>query len=222
MMSFVFLSCSTNSYTTINYQDVSPLAISTQMVLIITKSWKDSTGILSGYERDKLGEKWKQAGFSFPVSVGRRGLAWGRGLHGSILGDGPVKHEGDGKAPAGAFQLKGTFGYASSDSVNWLNMPYTPVDSCIECVDDTNSRYYNTIVDDRKVADKDWNSSEIMRLSDNEYEWGIFIGHNSMPRLKDGGSCIFMHIWEGKGIPTSGCTAMKKENLIKYITLAEY
>ena len=214
---FIYGCPASDSYSTINSRDIYPLAISTQMILIVTGDWKDSTGILYRYERDKLGEKWKTTGSSFPVIIGRAGLAWGRGLHGNDLGDGPVKHEGDGKAPAGVFKLTGIFGYTPSDGVNWLNMPYTHVDSCIECVDDTNSRYYNTIVDNRKVADKDWNSSEIMKLSDNEYEWGIFVGHNSLPRLKGGGSCIFMHIWEGEGIPTSGCSAMKEENLIKIL-----
>ncbi len=214
---FIFGCSATTPYSSIRSQDISPLAVSSQMILILTKDWKDSTGILYRYERNKLGGKWKQTGSSFPVSVGHTGLAWGRGLHGNSLGDGPIKREGDGKAPAGVFQLTGIFGYSPSDSINWLNMPYTKVDSCIECVDDTNSKYYNTIVDDRKVADKDWKSSEIMKLSDNEYEWGIFVRHNSMPRLKGGGSCIFMHIWEGKDIPTSGCSAMKEESLIKIL-----
>ncbi len=194
-----------------------PLAVSTQMIVIITRDWDDSTGILYRYNRYKLNEKWEKVGDIFPVTVGRMGLAWGRGLHGKVLNNGPVKHEGDGKAPAGIFRLSKIFGYASSDSVKWLNMPYLQVDSCSECVDDTNSIYYNTIIDDRNVKDRDWKSSEIMRLSDNEYEWGIFVENNSTPRLKGGGSCIFLHIWEDEGIPTSGCSAMKEENLIKIL-----
>lgn len=215
MVNFIFVSCSSNTYTVSG--DISPLAISTQMILVITKDWKDSTGILYRYERIKLGEKWVQTGDDFPVSIGKAGLAWGIGLHGYILDDGPVKHEGDDKAPAGVFKLSGVFGYAPSDSADWLNMPYTHVDSCIECVDDINSKYYNTTIDDRKVSDKDWNSSEIMKLRDNEYEWGIFVDHNYMPRLRGGGSCIFIHTWEGKGIPTSGCSAMNEKNLMKIL-----
>lgn len=216
LMDFIFTSCSVNSYL---YKGdvVSPLAISTQLILIVTKDWKDSSGILYRYERNKLGGKWKQIAGSFAVTVGRSGLAWGIGLHGRIMKDGPVKHEGDGKAPAGVFRLRGVFGYEPLDSTKWLNMPYTHVDSCIECVDDINSKYYNTIIDDRKVLDKDWNSSEIMQLSDNEYEWGIFVDHNYAPRLKGDGSCIFIHIWKDRGIPTSGCSAMKEENLIKIL-----
>ena len=217
LISFIFLSCQASSKLTSIPEDVSPLALSTQMILIITKNWEDSTGILYRYERGKLGEKWKQIGNNYPVSIGRAGLAWGIGLHGNILDDGPVKHEGDRKAPAGVFRLSGVFGYEPSDSTEWLNMPYTHVDSCVECVDDINSKYYNTIVDDRKVLDKDWKSSETMKLSDDEYRWGIFVDHNYMPRIKGGGSCIFMHIWEENEKPTSGCSAMNEINLIKIL-----
>jgi zinc D-Ala-D-Ala dipeptidase len=217
LMNCASLSYAINPDSTTNKNDVFPLAVSTQMILIITKNWDDTSGILYRYERNKLGKKWEQTGKNFHVSIGRAGLAWGTGLHGSILDDGPVKHEGDGKSPAGVFRLSGVFGYAPADSANWLQMPYTHVDTCIECVDDINSKYYNTIVDNRKVLDKDWNSSEIMRLKDNEYKWGIFIDNNNMPRLKKGGSCIFMHIWGGEDAPTSGCSAMKEKNLIKIL-----
>jgi D-alanyl-D-alanine dipeptidase len=205
--------------------DVFPLAASTQMILIITGNWQDSSGILLKYERNKLGEKWKQTGDTIHVTVGKAGLGWGIGLHGNALDDGPVKHEGDNKAPAGVFRLGTVFGYAPDDSTGWLNMPYMHTDSCTECVDDPGSKYYNTLVDDRKVTDKDWKSSEIMKLTDNEYKWGIFIDHNSMPRKFKGGSCIFMHILGRGGEATSGCSAMKETDLIgilHWLTLSSY
>lgn len=199
------------------FTGIAPSAISTQMILILTKNWEDSTGVLFRYERNKFGENWTQIGTAFPVTVGRSGLAWGTGLHGSTLDKGPVKHEGDGKAPAGVFRLSKIFGYESLENVKWLNMPYIHVDSCAECIDDTNSKYYNTIIDDRKVIHRDWKSSEHMKLSDNEYEWGIFVENNSMPRIKGNGSCIFLHIWEDEGIPTAGCSSMKEDNLIEIL-----
>jgi zinc D-Ala-D-Ala dipeptidase len=222
LLSFLFVIYISNVYsinkdsaTIIN--GISPSANSTQMILIITKNWEDSTGVLQRYERNKLGEKWNQIGDAFPVIIGRNGLAWGTGLHGNALDNGPIKHEGDGKAPAGVFRLGSVFGYKSLDSASQLKMPYILVDSCVECVDDTNSKYYNTIIDDRKVADKDWHSSEIMKLSDNEYKWGVFVENNSTPRIKGSGSCIFLHIWDNEGAATAGCSSMKEMNLIEIL-----
>ncbi|OQY73485.1 MAG: hypothetical protein B6D44_06985 [Ignavibacteriales bacterium UTCHB2] len=194
-----------------------PLAISTQMLMVITENWETSIGYLLRYQRDKLGEKWQLVGNSFLVNIGRTGLAWGIGLHGNVLGDGPIKHEGDGKAPAGVFRLTGVFGYASLDVVSWLHMPYVQVDTCVECIDDTGSQYYNTVIDDRNVLDKNWNSSEIMKRDDDLYKFGIFVEHNNMPRFSGGGSCIFIHIWKGEGEPTAGCTSIDEENLIEIL-----
>jgi len=78
----------------------------------------------------------------------------------------------------------------------------------VECVDDTNSSYYNIIKDRREAEKVDWKSSEKMRMSDDEYKLGIFIEHNTSPPEPGGGSCVFMHIWKEPGHPTSGCTAM--------------
>ena len=76
LINYISFSYAFNSDTTAN-KDVSPLAVSNQMILIITKNWEDTSGILYRYERKKLGSEWKQAGDNYPVSVGRTGLAWG-------------------------------------------------------------------------------------------------------------------------------------------------
>ena len=45
-------------------------------------------------------------------------------------------------------------------------MPYIYLNSSVECVDDTNSKFYNQIVDRSTVA-PDWNSSEqMLRVDD--------------------------------------------------------
>jgi L,D-peptidoglycan transpeptidase YkuD (ErfK/YbiS/YcfS/YnhG family) len=50
-----------------------------------------------------------------------------------------------------------------------------------------------------------------------EYEFGIVVGHNMNPVRSGAGSCIFLHIWGGSLDPTSGCTAMSRENLLDII-----
>ena len=94
--------------------------------------------------------------------------------------------------------------------------------STVECVDDTNSTYYNTITDRKSVTAPDWKSSEKMLLTDDRYRLGVFVGHNTGPAVPGAGSCIFLHIWKGPEIPTSGCTAMSDgaiESLLGWLDL---
>jgi len=79
-------------------------------------------------------------------------------------------------------------------------------------VDDTSSKYYNRLLD-RSAVSPDWNSSEKMLRPDGLYRWGIFVAHNATPPQPGGGSCIFMHIWMGPDVGTSGCTAMAQPQL---------
>ena len=67
---------------------------------------------------------------------------------------------------------------------------------------------YNRLVDQDTVAAPDWHSHEEMRLASGVYRLGIWVSHNDSPPVPGGGSCIFMHVWQGPGVPTVGCTAM--------------
>jgi D-alanyl-D-alanine dipeptidase len=181
------------------------LSISQQMLVVTTSNWTATTGWLRRFERS--GESWQINGQPFRVVVGRGGMGWGRGLH-PLPQSGPQKSEGDGRSPAGIFPLPYAFGYAPADSVPEIKLQYVQCTASLECVDDTNSVYYNVIVDRKSVSAPDWKSSEKMRMSDDEYRLGIFVDHNSSQVVPGAGSCVFMHIWKGPDIPTSGCTAM--------------
>jgi D-alanyl-D-alanine dipeptidase len=152
-------------------------------------------------------------GTVIPASVGRAGLGWGTGLHDGAPLDGPTKREGDGRAPAGVYRLSSAFGYAAAGEVPWIRLPYFPSDASIECVDDLRSRHYNRRVDRDTIPQPDWSSHEEMRRTDALYEWGVWVDHNSSPPAPGGGSCIFLHVWAGPGVATSGCTSMAAENL---------
>lgn len=191
-----------------------PTANVKQIILVVTSDWNDSTGSLQTFERNKLGDDWTAASNTIPVNVGKNGLGWGIGLHGEAVDNGPVKKEGDGKAPAGVFGISEVFGYASADSAKLFKMPYEPLSSIIQCVDDAKSQYYNLLLDSTDVKNADWKSHEVMNGSDSLYLWGAFVEHNITPRIEGGGSCIFLHVWEGPGRPTAGCTSMQLSNLI--------
>jgi zinc D-Ala-D-Ala dipeptidase len=212
--SYIFVTLSL-IFLTANAQQVPPLretlSLSSQMVVVTTKDWTDTDGLLRRFERKE--NDWQQIGSAVPVVLGRSGLGWGRGLTNPPASADPQKKEGDGRSPAGIFRLTYAFGYAAPDEVSAIKLPYIQCTESVECVDDTNSAYYN-IIKDRRTAEKvDWKSSEKMRMNDHEYKLGIFIAHNTDPALPGAGSCVFMHIWKEAGHATSGCTAMSEGSI---------
>jgi len=193
----------------------SPLASSRQLLLVVTKSWSVAEGTLQQFESKN--KTWQPVGAPVRVVVGRKGLGWGRGLHAEQTNSTPQKKEGDGKSPAGIFRLSSAFGYATSAEMKLLKLPYAQCTTTLECVDDVNSIRYNSIADARAIERPDWKSSEQMLMKDDEYRLGIFVDHNVAPPAPGGGSCIFLHIWKGAGIGTSGCTAMASSDMEKII-----
>ena len=180
-----------------------------QILFVRTKDWSSKIGTLQRYEKDN--GKWHKVGDTISIILGRNGLAWGRGLHKIPKDATNIKREGDGKAPAGLFSLKNGFGYAPLK----IDFPYSVYKRSDHCVDDSNSKWYNRIIDSTKV-DRDYKSFEHMKLNNNQYEYGLVVNHNPNG-IKMGGSCIFMHIRSGDGAGTAGCTAMSRDNIIKIL-----
>lgn len=188
------------------------LSESIQAVIVTTKDWNAFQGTAQLYERPNAKLDWTPKGESFPVVVGKNGLAWSEDVS-YLLDQKPekTKKEGDGKAPAGVFDLKSTFGSAAKPE--FVKLPYTKLEESTECVDDTDSASYNRIVDRFKIGNFDWDSSEKMLAVGTEYDLGIFVAHNSNPVKRGNGSCIFLHIWKDENSGTAGCTAMKRESI---------
>lgn len=178
-----------------------------QVMVVVTADWQSTGGELHRFEKDGTG--WQRKG-RFPVTVGHRGLAIGRGLHPAGL-EGPVKREGDRRAPAGIFTIEGAFGTAR---MKLPHFPYRRTDGKDLWIDDPASAFYNQWLrlDDPRVR-RDWKSAEVLRRDDGLYELAIIVGHNRAPVEKGAGSAIFMHRWYGPGRSTIGCTAMAAEGL---------
>lgn len=199
-----------------------PFPQSRQMIVVTTNNWNAVPGTLQRYVRRTLRSAWQPVGKPIPIVVGRSGLAWGAGLHGEpatlAQGNDPLKREGDGKSPAGVFRLNATFGYAPKGKAGTLKMPYVASTATMQCVDDTQSAYYNRVVERAQLKQPDWNSHEDMLRKDELYRWGVVVEHNvggvgqsNLKAKPKGGSCIFLHIWNGPNSSTSGCTAMEAE-----------
>ncbi len=175
-----------------------------QLVLSVSESWDSPFAQVRRYERAAAAQPWKPVAADVPASLGRRGLGWGLGLHSGRL-QGPTKREGDGKSPAGVFDLREATGYASAPPPG-TRLRYRTATPTLRCVDDAASAFYNQLVDEAQVK-KDWSSAEDMRRTDDLYRLVVWVGHNDAPAEAGGGSCIFLHLRASAAATTAGCTA---------------
>ncbi|NTV71286.1 MAG: L,D-transpeptidase family protein [Azonexaceae bacterium] len=183
-----------------------------QLVLVVATGWGSAVGRLQRFERASRGAAWHSLGRQIPVSLGRSGLAWGRGWHPPV--NGLEKREGDGCAPAGIFAITALFGYAAPDSAlaRAARLPYLSARPDLKAIDDPASAYYNRIVDQSAVT-PEWASCEDMLRDDDRYAIGAVVAHNTEPAVPGAGSCIFLHVWAGPDVPTAGCTAMAQADM---------
>ena len=187
-----------------------------QLVVAIAPDWSSHRATLQCYQRDRDGGEWRiSVEQSWPVLLGKNGLAWGRGVFERPRGTGE-KREKDGCAPAGIFQLGPVFGYAARppDGAVWS---YVQVGKFDAWIDDPRLPHYNehVRVDPRQVPG--WFESQRMRLGDSAYKWLLQIKHNTNPATPGFGSAIFFHVRRGPDRPSAGCTTMAEDDLVKLI-----
>ena len=182
------------------------------MLVVVNTGWDSLQGKLYAFKKEH--GKWRLQ-FSNPIVLGSKGLAIGDGLV-KLNVNGPLKHEGDKRSPAGIFSIGTAFGYAEKNDAAWIKNRYVQAFDTLICVDDTNSANYNRLVN-KDIARHDYNSFEYMHLKKDYYKWGLFINHNSDKVVPGDGSCIFMHIWENDHTGTDGCTAMAEKNMLRVL-----
>ncbi|OGX38309.1 MAG: hypothetical protein A3C36_02495 [Omnitrophica WOR_2 bacterium RIFCSPHIGHO2_02_FULL_52_10] len=120
------------------------------------------------------------------------------------------KREGDGRTPAGIYQIKRAFGYAPRVDTR---LDYRQATANDFWVDDPASAQYNQWVTGAPPAV----SHEILRRDDRLYQYAVVIEYNTAPVVPGRGSAIFLHVWRGKGIPTAGCVAVSPKNMQKFL-----
>ena len=185
---------------------------SSQVVVGITQSWQSSHITVYLYEKDQRGS-WKAVGGPWAGRTGKKGLAWGRGLH-PLPAGAALKAEGDWRAPAGVFRIGGAWGYHQSIKKH-PKLPYRKVTTRDLWVEDPKSRHYNHHLVLKHEPRADWEKKAQMKQDDYPHSLKLFIGHNAPPKPVAGaGSAIFFHVWRGGGAkPTSGCTTLPETSL---------
>ena len=188
-----------------------------ELLTAVVDDWGTTRATLRRFRRADASAGWQPDGEPWPGVIGQSGSAWGVGLHGGGVPagrSGPVKREGDGKSPAGAFALRGSYGYAKAPPKG-SRFTYVPVDERWQCVDDPASAHYDQILD-RTTVEPDWKSAEEMRRKDALYTWVVDVAHNPA-RASGAGSCIFLHVWRSERSSTAGCTAMDERRLARLL-----
>ena len=186
-----------------------------QLLRVESAGWGSVTATLTLWLRDAVNAPLRRDGRGIPVILGRGGLRWGRGGH-PIPRGAALKREGDGCSPAGIFELDHAFGAGTAQETGVTRWPWVQMTPAHAGVDDSRSRHYNRIVDATRVK-KDWASAENMVPGSGVYRLGLVVRHNWQQRPQ-GGSCIFLHIRQGAGVPTSGCTAMTERAMKRVLT----
>jgi L,D-peptidoglycan transpeptidase YkuD (ErfK/YbiS/YcfS/YnhG family) len=184
---------------------------SRQLLVVRSRSWRAPIGTLERYERDD-NLQWRRVADATPVNVGRNGMGWGRGLHAAAQA-GPVKREGDGRAPAGVFPLALAFGAANDLPPEAKGFPYLHTLPTTYCVEDVRSKYYNQIIDANEVKMTSWEQWSGLQRADGLFRLGVVVRQNGPDTKTGAGSCVFLHIWRGFRQPTAGCTAMPREQI---------
>ena len=121
------------------------------------------------------------------------------------------KKEGDDCTPIGEFNFGLLLG--THDRISNENYSYTKINSNMYWVDDSNSIYYNKLVDITKVK-KDWNSAEHLIDYPIQYEYLIEIKSNPL-NIPNKGSAIFLHC--SNNTATHGCIAINRNDMKKLV-----
>ncbi len=178
---------------------------SEQIILVVSDNFNSSSAKLECYEGSKLINE------AINVNIGKNGLGWGLGEQKLEQKDGEaLKYEGDKKAPIGIFKLTNIFGYSTKNN---YKVPYLHASKNLICVDDSNSKFYNQVIQ----ANGNEKSFEYMKRTDHQYELGIMVAHNRQA-VKKRGSCIFIHVKKSDKAPTAGCTSMSLEEIKKIVS----
>ncbi len=120
------------------------------------------------------------------------------------------KREGDAKTSTEIYSFGQAFGVAGNPGIsrNWLT-----VNNNHYWVDDSNSQYYNKLVDANQTGIQ-WSSAEHLASYGTAYKYAIAVNYNTAC-TPSAGSAIFLHCSSGGS--TTGCISISESNMIKIL-----
>jgi len=143
----------------------------------------------------------KYKNFKFRCSLGKAGV--------NIK-----KVEGDNVTPKGTFKIIKIYYRADKNRKIKTLIKKIKIKKNMGWCDDPRSRFYNKQI---KLPNK--LNHEILYRKDNIYDIICVINYNMNPTIKNKGSAIFLHIAKKNYQKTKGCIALKKNDLIKLVSM---
>ena len=143
----------------------------------------------------------KYKNFKFRCSLGKAGIK-------------KKEKEGDNITPRGIFKIICI--YYRSDRIKKITTPLKKIKikKNMGWCDDPRSSFYNKEI---KLPNK-FNFERFYR-KDNLYDIIVPLNYNKNPIIKNNGSAIFIHVADNNYKRTAGCIGMKKNNLIKLLSI---
>ena len=165
-----------------------------QLLVMVGNEADPAKGTLTWYQRDAEG--LLKPILSMEAVSGMNGIT-------------TEKQEGDMKTPAGVYSFSMAFGMKENPGAI---LPYHQVVEGDHFVDDSASRYYNRLVNEKEV-EKDWNSSEVLIRQAPHYNYALVLNYNEAC-VPGKGSAIFLHCPKiANNTGTSGCISVQEEQM---------
>ncbi len=123
-----------------------------------------------------------------------------------------MKREGDRATPIGLWRLGTVFYRADRVRRPRTGLPIRPMAQHDGWCDAPLDRNYNRLVRHPYPA-----SAEHLWRSDHLYDVLVVLEHNARPRIRGGGSAIFLHVAAPGFAPTAGCVAVRRHDLVRLL-----
>tara|TARA_B100001093_G_C25943560_1_gene641901 strand:+ start:16 stop:507 length:492 start_codon:yes stop_codon:yes gene_type:complete len=122
------------------------------------------------------------------------------------------KIEGDKCTPSGIYSIEKIYYRRDRLSLPKLDFQIAPINKNFGWCDDIHSLYYNKF-----ITFPFSHSAETLYREDEIYNIVCIINYNTDPVIKNKGSAIFLHIANTNYAGTSGCLALKQDDLIELL-----
>lgn len=122
------------------------------------------------------------------------------------------KREGDGATPIGSWCVLRVLYRADRMRRPPTGLPVRRIGEHDGWCDAPADRNYNRPVRHPYPA-----SAERLWRADNLYDVIVVLSYNTTPRVRGGGSAIFMHVARPGYAPTEGCIALRREHLLRLV-----